>query len=177
MQNKGIVAHMVLAETEAGNSEWLDDGELGVERKLFYREMVARFSYLLGVKWNISEESRFGTEKHKAFAAHIRSLDWAEHPLAVHTFLNRPEETYDDLLSDPSFDTSSIQFSPSNANDFVETWREKSAAAGKPWVIDMDEVGPAQTGLTDANADSLRRSVLYPVYFSGGNLELSLIHI
>ena len=171
MQNKGIATHMVLAETEAGNSEWLDGGELGVERKLFYREMVARFSYLLGVKWNLSEESRFGTQKHKAFAAYIKSLDWAAHPVAVHSYLNRPHETYDDLLTDPSFDASSIQFSPANANDFVETWREKTAAAGRPWVIDMDEVGPAQTGLTDDNADALRRSVLYPVYFSGGNIE------
>jgi len=35
----------------------------------------------------------------------------------------------------------------------------------------MDEVGPAQVGLTDSNADELRKSVLYPVYFSGGNIE------
>ena len=171
MQNSGIATHMVLAETEAGNSEWLDNGELGIERKLFYREMIARFSYLLGVKWNISEESRFGAEKHQEFAAYIKSLDWAAHPVTVHTYLNNPERTYDALLASPYFDASSIQFSPSNANDFVETWREKTAAAGRPWVIDMDEVGSAQTGLTDRNADALRRSVLYPVYFSGGNLE------
>lgn len=171
MQNKGVAAHIVLAETEAGNSEWLDGGELGVERKLFYREMIARFSYLLAVKWNISEESRFGLEKHKAFAGYIKSLDWADHPVAVHTFLNRPAETYDALLAEPSFTASSIQFSPGNANDFVETWRRKTAEAGHPWVIDMDEVGSALVGLTDENADSLRRSVLYPVYFSGGNIE------
>ena len=171
MQNKGIATHMVLAETEAGNSEWLDNSELGIERKLFYREMIARFSYLLALKWNLSEESRFGEERHRAFAGYIKSLDWAEHPVAVHPRLNKPEDHYDPLLGSDLFDASSIQFSPNNANDFVETWRQKTADAGRPWVIDMDEVGSALTGLTDSNADSLRRSVLYPVYFSGGNIE------
>ena len=171
MQNQGIAAHMVLAETEAGNSNWFDDGELGIERKLFYREMIARFSYLLALKWNLSEESRFGAERHKAFAGYIKSLDWAKHPVAVHTHLNKPEADYEPILGDSTFDASSIQFSPANANTFVETWRQRTADAGRPWVIDMDEVGSALTGLTDTNADTLRRSVLYPVYFSGGNIE------
>ena len=175
MQNRGVAAHMVLGETEADNTAWLDNGELGIERKLFYREMVARFSYLLGLKWNISEESRYGFEKHKEFAQYIRSVDWASHPVAVHTYVNRPSEHYDPILADPDLaselyiDTTSIQFSPANANRFVEEWRERTRT--NPWVIDMDEVGPAGTGLTSNNADSLRRSVLYPVYFSGGNLE------
>ena len=175
MQRKGIAAHIVLNETEAENSAWLDDGELGLERKLFYREMVARFSYLLGLKWNISEESRFGAEKHKAFAQYIRSIDWAEHPIAVHTHVNRPEEQYDPIIADPAnasepyIDATSIQFSPINAGRFVEEWREKTR--DNPWIIDMDEVGSALIGLSGDNADSLRRSVLYPVYFSGGNIE------
>ncbi|MEL6821536.1 MAG: DUF5060 domain-containing protein, partial [Calditrichota bacterium] len=42
-QEKGIHLHFVLTEAEAPNKRELDDTELGVERKLFYREMVARF--------------------------------------------------------------------------------------------------------------------------------------
>lgn len=171
MQARGIATHFVLAETEKENTEWLDDGELGVQRKLFYRELIARFSYLLAVKWNLSEESRLGSAKHKAFAKYIKQLDWAMHPIAVHTHLNEPAQSYDDLLTDENFDATSIQFSPFRADEFVEAWREKSAASGRPWVIDMDEVGPAAKGLKTDNADSLRRSVLYPVYFSGGNIE------
>ncbi len=171
MQNQGIATHMVLAEVEIDNSNWFDNGSLGVERKLFYREMIARFSYLLALKWNLSEESRFGTEKHLAFASYIKSLDWAKHPVSVHSHLNKLENQYDTLLGDDSFDASSIQFSAPNANTFVETWRQKTTDAGRPWVIDMDEVGPARVGLSGDNADELRRSVLYPVYFSGGNIE------
>jgi len=171
MQARGIATHFVLAEIEQDNTEWLDGGALGIQRKLFFRELIARFSYLLAIKWNLSEESRLGTAKHKAFAAHIRQLDWANHPITVHTKLNEPANRYDDLLTNENFDATSIQFSPSRADEFVETWREKSAASGRPWVIDMDEVGTAVKGLNTDNVTYLRRAVLYPVYFSGGNIE------
>ena len=171
MQHKSIAAHFVLGEQEQENKNWLDGGELGVERKLYYREMVARFSYLNAVKWNISEESRYGAEKHIAFASTIRSLDWAKHPIAVHSFVDDPGLAYDALLGNSLFNISSIQFSAENADEFTETWREKTAAAGIPWVIDMDEVGPGSIGLTEDNIDQMRREVLYPVYFSGGNVE------
>lgn len=171
MQSKSIAAHFVLGEQEQDNKNWLDGGELGVQRKLYYREMVARFAYLNAVKWNLSEESRYGNERHLAFASVLRNLDWAEHPIAVHSFVDDPAKAYDALLGNDLFTISSIQFSAENADEFTETWREKSRAAGVPWVIDMDEVGPGNIGLTDTNADQLRREVLYPVYFSGGNVE------
>lgn len=171
MQNKSIAAHVVLAETEQGNTRWFDDGELGVERKLYYRELVARFSYLLALKWNLSEESRYGETKHAAFADYMRQIDWAQHQLAVHTNRDRVDERYDGLLGNMDFDSTSIQYSPERAEEHVETWRKKSADAGWPWVIDMDENSPAGEGLTNSNAEELRRSVLYPVYFSGGNIE------
>lgn len=171
MQRRGIAAHVVLAEREVDNTAWFDDGELGTERKLYHREMIARFTYLNALKWNLSEESRFDADHHRAFARHIRALDWAAHPIAVHTVPNDPYRHYNDLLGNTDFDISSIQYSPKNANLFTEQWRERTREAGWPWVIDMDEIGPAGVGLTGSNADELRRTVLYPVYFSGGNLE------
>ncbi len=171
MQNNGIAAHFVLGETEIGNSNWLDEGELGIERKLYYREMVARFSHLLAIKWNLSEESRYGAQRHKAFAEYLGNIDWAEFPIAVHGSNDRPEVQYEELLGDQKFTASSIQFSPEKAGTFTERWRKLSGDAGWPWVIDMDEVGPAPVGLTPDNSDELRKIVLYPVYFSGGNIE------
>ena len=171
MQNNGIAAHFVLAETEIGNTNWFDNGQLGTERKLFYREMIARYSHLMAVKWNLSEESRYSPEQHKLFASYIDQLDWADHAISVHTTQNRPYEQYDGIIGDSLFQASSIQFLPNNSDRFVEEWREKSAFSGWPWVIDMDEVGPATTGLTDTNADELRKTVLYPIYLSGGNIE------
>lgn len=171
MQNKSIAAHMVLGEQELPNTHWLDNGQLGVERKLYYRELVARFAWLNALKWNLSEESRFGDALHRSFAAWIRHLDWAQHPLAVHSWVDNPERAYQGLLGNTDFDITSIQFHAENAGKFTETWRARSRAAGWPWVIDMDEVGPGNLGLTESNADTLRKNVLYPVYFSGGNVE------
>jgi len=171
MQEKGVVAHIVLNEQENDNNKWLDNGTLGVQRKLYYRELVARFAYLNGVKWNLSEETRYTPEKHRTFAAFIRDLDWADHPMSVHHWVDKPADIYDPLLGNPDFDTTSMQFGPKNSGHFVETWRRASRNAGWPWVIDMDEIGWAREGLTSSNADILRRWVLYPVYFSGGNLE------
>ena len=171
MQQMGVAAHIVLGEQEIGNTNWFDNGELGVERKLYYRELVARFSYLMAIKWNLSEESRFSPAQHLEFANYLRRLDWAQHPLSVHTRRNLPDERYAELLGSEVFEATSIQFSIENAGRFVEDWRMNSRDAGRPWIIDLDEVGPAGVGLTDTNADALRRDVLYPIYFSGGQLE------
>ncbi len=171
MQRKGVAAHLVLGEQEEGNRLWLDNGTLGTQRKLYYREMVARFTYLNALKWNISEESRFGDTLNIQFANSIKQLDWARHPIAVHSFVDNPAKAYEGLIGNPIFNASSIQFSAEYADEFTEQWREQTSAAGVPWVIDMDEVGPGNLGLTESNADELRRTVLYPVYFSGGNIE------
>lgn len=169
-QEKGIAAHFVLAETESGNENWFDEGQLGVERKLYYRELVARFGYLLAIKWNLSEENDFSVASLRSFADYIQALDWQNHTVAVHTHPDNFSD-YEQIKGDTRFSATSIQYNPDRANDHVETWRDKSADAGWPWVLDMDENNPAGTGLADGNADNLRKRVLYDVYFSGGNIE------
>ncbi len=60
MYNKGIALELVLTEQE--NLNWFEDQEgsdrtgFGVSRKIYYREMIARFGYL-NVFWNIGEEA------------------------------------------------------------------------------------------------------------------------
>lgn len=169
-QERGIALHVVLNETEWDNKHWLDGGTLGLERKLFYREMVARFGYLLALKWNLSEESTFSMAQLRDFADYIQALDWARHPIAVHT----PHDdfsVYEPFLGDTRLTATSMQYNPDRAGEYVETWRVWSTAAGRPWVIDMDENNPAGVGLTPANAVDMRKRVLYDVYFSGGNIE------
>lgn len=55
-QRRGIHLHVVLGEAEEANKRELDDASLGVERKLYYRELVARYGHHLALQWNISEE-------------------------------------------------------------------------------------------------------------------------
>ena len=166
-QNRGIALNVVLNETEIENREWHDNGAFGNERRLYYREMVARFGYLLAAKWNISEENNFPVDFVREAAFYLSALDWNAKPISIHTPPDR-FENYFAILGNPLLTATSIQYNVDRASEYVEEWRQRSRDAGVPWVIDMDE---NDTGLLDRNADDLRRRVLYDVLFSGGNIE------
>jgi hypothetical protein len=166
-QRRNIALHFVLAETEPANEHWLDNGGLGVERKLYFRELIARYGHLLAVQWNLSEENDFPVPLLHAFADYIQALDWANHPIAIHTYADNFGH-YELLVGDGRFSSTSIQYSSHLAAGHVEEWRGQSTAAGNPWVINMDENTQA---LLPTNEPELRKRILYPVYFSGGNLE------
>lgn len=174
---KGISLEFVLNETESENRELLGT-TLTPQRKLFYRELVARFSHLPAVRWIIIEENVFSNEQLKSFAGYIRETDPYDHPIAVHTPVDQLG-FYEGLIGNPNFDSASIQFftipgSPENASGFSQTWRQKSLTADRPWVIDLDEAilkEDSRYGMTKENMDDLRRRVLYPGYFSGANIS------
>ena len=179
-QRRGIALHVVLSETEPANRGWLDDADadgaavgaiLSTPRRLFYRELVARFADLPAIKWNLGEESVYSGDEAVALAGYLAALDWADHPIALHN----PADwfgPYEDTLGRPEFSATSIQYQPDEAGALVERWRAASAGAGRPWVIDMDENRPAQEGLTPDNAGPLRKTILYDTLFSGaGGIE------
>lgn len=166
-QEKSVALNIVLSETEQANERWLDNGALGVERKLFFRELIARFGYLLAVKWNLGEENDYPLVELQKHADYIQALDWSNKPIAVHTHINQFFR-YGELVGDPRFSASSIQYDPQFAGQFVEQWRSNSAAAGHPWILDMDE---NTNGLGSEGADERRKQILYDVYFSGGQIE------
>lgn len=169
-QRMGIVVQFVLAETEPQNESWLDEGAFGLERKLFFRELIARFAHIGGLKWNLSEENDFNAVVLVAMADYIHQLDPYDHPLAVHTNADDFSD-YFALLGNPDFTNTSIQYSNPNAGQYVEDWRSNSAGAGQKWVLDMDENGTPAFGVTDMNAEEMRKEILWDVYLSGGQLE------
>ncbi len=166
-QRRGIALNIQLSETEPGNERWLDNGQMGTERKLFFRELIARFGYLLAAKWNLGEENDYAVSELRAHASYIAQLDWTQKPITVHTQINNFRD-YEQIVGDELFSATSIQYDPPKAGEFVETWRKRSTEAGRKWVIDMDE----NTGGVNKNNASIRRKeLLYDIYFSGGNLE------
>lgn len=170
-QRKGIALHVVLNEVEPENRYWLDYGMLDIERKLFYRELVARFGYLLAIKWNLSEEVAFAPDELRQFADYLSLLDWADHPIAIHNPAGS-SFAYEAIQGDPRFNATAFQYEGDHAGTLVEQWRNISAKAKQPWVIEMDENNPAGVGLSAENAGYLRRQILYDVYFSGaGGIE------
>ncbi|MEO0661781.1 MAG: DUF5060 domain-containing protein, partial [Planctomycetota bacterium] len=169
-QRLGITLSLVMNETEIDNELWLDGGNLGVQRRLFYREMVARFGHLPAIRWNICEENDFSVGQLESFASFIKARDPWNHAVAVH---NNPNDLamFEALASSPYFDAASLQFDPNAINDQVEQVRAWTKAAGRPWIVDADEMGPWQIGLTDTNAADTRKRILYDALFSGGGVE------
>jgi hypothetical protein len=170
-QQQGVQLQIVLSETETANVTWLDGGALGVERRLFFRELCARFAHHNALKWNLAEESNFAAQELLAMAAALRSFDGYAHPIAVHNTPAALFALHDALLGEPLIGATSIQYPLPLAGALVEQWRAASAAAGQAWILDLDENNPAETGAQPDNAEELRREVLYDVYFSGGQLE------
>jgi hypothetical protein len=166
-QEKGVALNIVLSETEPANEQWLDNGEMGVERRLFFRELVARFGYLLAVKWNLGEENDFPRVELDKHADYLQAIDWSAKPIAVHTHINQFYR-YGEIVGDPRYSASSIQYGPEFAGEFVEQWRRRSRESGHLWVIDMDE---NTDGLAPLDTSVRRKQILYDVLFSGGNIE------
>ncbi|HPA06201.1 MAG TPA: DUF5060 domain-containing protein [Candidatus Hydrogenedentes bacterium] len=171
-QRNSIMLHVVLNEAEEANKQELDGGALGVERKLYYRELVARFAHCPALQWNLCEEYNIKhpllPELVKDFAQYLQDVDPYDHPITVHHAGN-VDNAWAPFLGDPRFTVTSFQ---TRDITVVEQWREKSRAAGFPLVIGMDEFFP-DTSRAD-NLDRHRREYLWPIYFSGGQLEFIL---
>jgi len=170
-QSKGIWLHFVLAETESGNENYHDDGELGPERKLFYRMLLARFGHLNGIQFNLGEENDYGTARHEQFAAWIKSIDPYDHPVTTHTRNGQYDTFYQPLLGNGDFDMTSFQGGTSRSAlfDLIIQWRADSAAAGEPWVISFDEPQKIENNMNlGVGYPHGRRDKMWPVLMAGG---------
>ena len=172
-QRKGIFLHVVLNEAEEMNKRELDEAELGMERKLFYREMIARFGHHNALQWNLSEEYDLSLDlqpwRIRDFAQYIMDIDPYDHPVTVHHSGRNPDPKWLPFLGDERISTTSFQFFENTAKwgERVEKWRRLTEVAGRPLPINMDEflmLGPS-------NQAQIRKELLWPTYLSGGQLE------
>lgn len=171
-QRRSIFLHFVLNEAERGNKTELDDSALGTERKLFYREMIARFGHHVALQWNLCEEYnldlKLPPELVKSYAEYIHAVDPYDHPITVHHAGKLPV-AWNPFLGFRLFPITSFQW---EHTDIVEAWRKASRDAGFPQVIGMDEFFPDNASVT--NADRHRREYTWTIYLSGGQLEYIL---
>jgi hypothetical protein len=153
---RGMYLHFKMQETEndddrhgrngKGNvPESLDGGDLGVERKLYCRELIARFGHNLALNWNLGEENTQSTEQQIAMIDYIRQVDPYGHHIVVHTFPNQQDKVYRALIGDRSKLTGTSLQNSSLKTTHAQTvkWVNASAEAGKPWVVAFDESGSA----------------------------------
>lgn len=154
----GMYLHFKMQETENddhsrghnGNTgrvnECLDGGNLGTQRKLYCRELIARFGHNLALNWNLGEENTQTTEQVKAMIDYIAAMDAYDHNIVIHTFPGQQDKVYRPLLGNSSQLTgTSLQNSNlrTTHSDTVK-WVKASADSGKPWIVAFDESGSAK---------------------------------
>ncbi|MBX9656359.1 pectate lyase [bacterium] len=180
-QRLGIFLHIVFNEAEKANKQELDNGDLGPERKLYYREMIARFGHHLALEWNICEEYNldfdFGPDRIRSFADYIRAVDPYDHPITVHT-AGDPVEALRFTYGDKRFDLTSIQLNQRPIHDVTESIYRETEKVGRPLPFSLDEFtldrGQKASHIPVDDAEGHRREKLWPTYFSGGMIEFIL---
>jgi hypothetical protein len=125
----------------------LDCGNTGPERRLYVRELVARFGYELALNWNLGEENTQTTVQQRAMIQYIHDVDPYDHHVVLHTFPNQQEDVYQPLLGQSYLTGLSLQNAWNAAHQQTARWVRGSAATGWPWVVANDEQGSASTGV------------------------------
>ena len=174
----GLFLHFKTQETE--NDLLLDNGDLGTERKLYYRELIARFAHHHALNWNLGEENDIWEELNdpeqeriKAYIDYFHALDPYAHPVVIHTYPSQKEQVYRPLLGESSeLDGVSLQAAFDKIHIQTLTWVQASINSGKPWVVANDEQGHYTTGVKpdgpDSNKDSIRQYTLWGNLMAGG---------
>ncbi|MBB3696725.1 DUF5060 domain-containing protein [Flammeovirga yaeyamensis] len=181
MDQVGLVKHVITQETE--NENLLDIGYTGIQRKLYYRELVARFAHHPGIIWNMGEENGITNwspvgqtaKMRNTMITYMKNLDPYGNPVVIHTLpsLKDHENTVTPLLGNKSLD--GISFQVHHLEDtykVTKKWRKASAKEGKKWVIWLDEIGPASHGVLPddypAQQDTVRKDVIWANLMAGG---------
>ena len=178
-QSKGIFLHFKTQEHE--NQGLLDGGGVGLHRKMYYRELIARFGHHLALNWNLGEENgEWGKEltspcqsapSRIAMAKYFHDNDPYRHLVVIHN-----GNLFHDLLGDKSELTgASVQTNMpdfSNVHKMILQWRKLSSQSGKRWVVSCDEPGDAQHALVTDSEDpdhvNARINGLWGAIMAGG---------
>jgi len=182
MERLGIMMHVLTQETE--NQLLLDSGYTGVHRRLYYRELIARFGHHLAVTWNLGEENGPAdfvpvgqTDRmRKDMAALLKKLDPYKHFTVIHTHADPQtrERIVRPLFGCSDLDGLSLQIAePKDVHAETAKWiREPVKSYSHPWVVTLDEIGPYTAGVLpddeDPDHDVIRKQVLWPCLMAGG---------
>jgi N-acetylneuraminic acid mutarotase len=180
MQSQGIMLHVVTQETE--NERLLDDGNVGLQRALFYHELIARFGHHLALTWNLGEENGYAEwapppqddNQRKMMIDFFSEYDPYNHPVLLHTHskADNRKPILEALLGYQGLDGLSLQQEDrTETANVIKAWKEKSKQFGNEWLITMDEIGKwdlgASTDELDSGHQSLRGDVLWGSMLSG----------
>ena len=189
---KGILLQMFFNETE--NTNFLSHGQLfpntsnnqkHIERALYYRELISRFSHHLAITWNLGEEYNENTSWLPPIIERVKALDPYDSLITLHTYptfssVNHYDRYYGSLLNNSDFGGASFQITENSSNDvnrdavtnyFFKWWRT-SRNYDQYWVNMMDERGPyntqAQPDSIDFEHNDLRKHAIWDSLLNRG---------
>ncbi len=177
-ESLGMYLHFKTQETE--NDQLLDGGNLGNERKMYYRELMARFGHHLALNWNLGEENDIWQELSdptnayvKSYAQYFYDNDPYHHHIVIHTYPGQQGNVYTPCLGTASKLTgTSIQTDYAEVHKQTLEWVGKSALTTRPWVVANDEQGSANDGVKPSgsgnNHDNIRKYTLWGNLMAGG---------
>ena len=170
-----------LQETEV--EAWLDNRAVSVQRKVYFRELIARFGHHLGLQWNLGEENgphggyvTFANSQtiaqRRAMAQYFRDNDPYNHARVIHNGL----QPWDLVGNQSELTGYAMQLGGPSHNDVhkgVLQWVVGSANTGKHWACGADETGGASKGVrfdadTTGTQTNARRRALWGSLMAGG---------
>jgi hypothetical protein len=173
MTARGMHLHAFFNEEECDMR--LDGGgDLGIQHKVYYREMIARFGHQNALTWDLGEEISIApgpsSAQLKNYCDYIKQIDPYDHQIGAHP--GPISSLYTPLLAYPTFDCADMQTGGSldEVHPATIEWVDKSAAAGHKWLVSNDEQGGSGQGV-DPNAgrmDEYRKKVLWANLTAGG---------
>ncbi|MGI9263570.1 MAG: DUF5060 domain-containing protein [Gammaproteobacteria bacterium] len=173
MDRLGLLLMLVQQEEEGEQTL----GKMSTKRKLYYRELVARFAHHHGLIWDMDEEMDrwrfFTTQDMKDIANYIRAIDPYDHPIQYVQWkaeLIDDMKTYGQLLGFENFDSIAMQHDPESTRSETIKWLDKSAAAGHPWLVNLIEMNSSvPVDEEDYWHDAQRKFGIWGNYMSGGS--------
>ena len=174
----GLFLHFKTSEVE--NQGLLDNGDLGVQRKLYYRELIARFGHHLALNWNIGEENGKWMKNHPTpYQTTTQRLACAQYfydhdPYRHHVVIHNGQPYYDIMGPESKYTGLSVQTHRpdfSHVYDAVRKWRKLSDQHKLNWAIAVDEPGDAQFAVVPDNInpdhDNARQNALWGAIMAG----------
>ena len=174
----GMFLHFKTSEVE--NQGLLDNGDVGPQRKLYYRELIARFGHHLALNWNIGEENgKWMGEEITPWQTTTQRLACAQYfydndPYRHHVVIHNGQQFYDLLGPESKYTGLSIQ---TNREDFANVhgavlrWRNLAKAAKKVWANAVDEPGDHRYSLVpdklNPKHDNARQNALWGALMAG----------
>lgn len=176
MDRLGLQLMVITQEEE--NEQLL--GKMTALRKVYYRELIARFAHHHALLWDLSEEAdrwRYNTaDDLKAICNYIKQVDPWKHPIQYVQWkgeLVPDAKGYGRLLGFSNFDGTALQHDPDQTFPQTVKWVDQSAKLGHKWLVGVIEINPTSSGVVpDADDywhDVIRKNSIWGNLMAGGS--------